>query len=81
MKKIVLAIAVLVVGLAAGAQIKKPVSWAFSSKKIADKTYEVHMTAVISGNYHMYAQKNSGDVVPVTFSFWYQNTRKYRKQK
>jgi hypothetical protein len=69
MKKIVVAIAVLVVGLAASAQIKKPVSWTFSSKKIADKTYELHMTAVISGNYHMYAQKNSGDVVPVTFSF------------
>jgi Disulphide bond corrector protein DsbC len=69
MKKIVLAIAVLAAGFAATAQIKKPVSWTFSSKKIADKTYEVHMTAVISGNYHMYAQKNSGDVVPVSFSF------------
>jgi Disulphide bond corrector protein DsbC len=69
MKKIVLAITVLMFGLAATAQMKKPVSWTFSSKKIGDKTYELHMTAVISGNYHMYAQKNSGDVVPVSFSF------------
>jgi hypothetical protein len=69
MKKIVLAAAVLLMGFAAGAQLKKPVSWLFSSKKIGDKTYEVRMTATISGNYHMYAQKNSGDVVPITFSF------------
>jgi hypothetical protein len=69
MKKIILAIAILISGLSVTAQLKKPVSWTFTAKKIADKTYEVHMTANISGNYHMYAQKNSGDVVPVTFSF------------
>jgi hypothetical protein len=69
MKKIVLAAAILITGITANAQVKKAVNWTFSSKKIADKTYEVHMTATISGNYHMYAQKNSGDVVPVTFTF------------
>jgi Disulphide bond corrector protein DsbC len=69
MKKIIVAAVMAITGMTAAAQMKKPVSWTFSSKKIADKTYEVHMTATISGNYHMYAQKNSGDVVPITFTF------------
>ena len=38
------------------AQSNKQVKWAFTSRKIADKTYEVHMTATINGNFHMYAQ-------------------------
>jgi len=69
MKKIATALAILITGMAASAQMKQPVSWEFSAKKIADKTYEVHMTATISGKYHMYAQKNTGDVVPVSFAF------------
>ena len=28
----------------------------YSQRKIADKTYEVHLTATINGNWHMYAQ-------------------------
>lgn len=48
----------------------KQVTWKYSSKKIADKTYELQMTATISGNYHLYATK-AGIEGPVatTFSF------------
>ena len=48
----------------------KQVTWKYSSKKIADKTYELQITATISGNYHLYATK-AGIEGPVatTFSF------------
>lgn len=69
MKKIATALVLAIMGLTASAQMKQAVTWTFSAKKIADKTYEVHMTATISGKYHMYAQKNPDDVVPVSFTF------------
>lgn len=52
------------------AQSSKMVRWDYTVKKIADKTYEVHMTANINGNFHLYAQKVGVDgPVPTTFSF------------
>lgn len=59
MKKFLLFGLVCMIGAAAMAQSSKAVKWSFTSKKIADKTYEVHLTANISGDYHMYAQ-NAG---------------------
>ena len=56
MKKIPLLVVGLIATMSLMAQSNKQVKWAFSSKKIADKTYEVHMTATINGDYHMYAQ-------------------------
>ena len=52
------------------AQSAKQVQWSFAAQKIADKTYEVHMTATINGNYHLYAQ-NAGveGPLPTTFTF------------
>jgi thiol:disulfide interchange protein DsbD len=52
------------------AQSSKEVSWTYTAKKIADKTYEVHMTAAIGGNYHLYAQNAGGEgPIPTTFTF------------
>jgi len=52
------------------AQSSKEVSWATSAKKINDKTYEVHMTATIGGDYHMYSQHPGGDgPIPTSFKF------------
>ena len=51
------------------AQSNKQVNWTFSSKKIADKTYEVKMIANIKGDYHMYAQNAGEGPVPTSFSF------------
>lgn len=49
---------------------EKPVSWTFSAKKIADKTYEVHLTANITGDWHLYSQNVGVDgPVPTTFTF------------
>lgn len=52
------------------AQSSKEVSWNYTTKKISDKTYEIHMTATIGGNYHMYAQDAGGEgPIPTSFSF------------
>jgi hypothetical protein len=70
MKKILLFGLAVISGVLAMAQSSKQVNWTYSSKKIADKTYEIHMTAVIGGNYHMYAQDAGGDgPIPTTFTF------------
>jgi len=48
----------------------KQVDWSFSSKKIADKTYEVKLTAIIKGNFHLYAQQLGVEgSVPTSFVF------------
>jgi thiol:disulfide interchange protein DsbD len=48
----------------------KQVKWSFTSKKIADKKYEISMTATINGDFHMYAI-NAGveGPVPTTITF------------
>jgi len=53
----------------AHAQIENPVRWAFSAKKIADKTFEIHLTAAIDGNWHIYAQDAGEGPEPTSFSF------------
>ncbi len=52
------------------AQSSTQVKWTWSAKKIGDKTYEVHMTAAIGGDYHLYAQDAGGDgPIPTVFTF------------
>jgi hypothetical protein len=52
------------------AQSSKQVQWAYSAKKIAEKTYEVHMMATINGDYHLYSQDAGGEgPVATSFSF------------
>jgi thiol:disulfide interchange protein DsbD len=70
MKKITLFVAAVITGTLAMAQSSKQVTWTFSTKKVADKTYEIHMSATIGGDYHMYAQNAGVDgPIPTTFSF------------
>lgn len=48
----------------------KQVSWTYTSKKLADKIYELQITATINGNYHLYATKAGIEgPVPTTFTF------------
>ena len=54
---------------AAIAQIENPVKWTYTSKKIADKTYELHMTATLDGKWHIYAQNAGEGPEPTVFSF------------
>lgn len=70
MRKLYLLGSLLLAGVAVSAQSNKAVHWTFTAKKIADKTFEVHMTATIDGNYHLYAQNAGVDgPIPTSFKF------------
>jgi Disulphide bond corrector protein DsbC len=53
------------------AQNINPIQWSYTSKKIADKTYEVQLTATIQNTWHLYAQKQPANAIaePVQISF------------
>jgi thiol:disulfide interchange protein DsbD len=52
------------------AQSSKQVQWAYSAKKVADKTYEIHMTATVGNGFHLYAQNAGVDgPQPTHFEF------------
>jgi hypothetical protein len=40
-----------------------PVQWVYTAKKIADKTYEVHLTANIQRSWHLYSQMQPADAI------------------
>ena len=70
MKKYLLSLPVLFLSVFAIGQSSKQVQWNYTAKKIADKTYEVHLAATINGDYHLYAQDAGGtDLVPTSFTF------------
>ena len=47
---------------------QSPVSWNFSSKKVSDKTFEVHFTASIQSGWHLYSQDQPDDAVAIPTS-------------
>lgn len=70
MKHIFTVLSVLLITAVASAQSSKQVTWNYSARKIADKTYEVHLTAKINGDWHIYAQNVGVDgPLPTSFSF------------
>lgn len=70
MNKITLLLLAVLSGSMAMAQSSKQVTWTTSAKKLTDKMYEVHMTATIGGNYHIYSQHPGGDgPIPTSFKF------------
>jgi Disulphide bond corrector protein DsbC len=70
MKKIFLLSTILFAGRILLAQSSKEVSWSYNAKKIGEKTYEIHMTASINGDYHLYAQDAGGEgPIPTAFTF------------
>lgn len=70
MKKLLFTLLLIAGSVAAVvAQSNTAVNWKFSAKKIADKTYEVHMTATVNGNWHIYAQDAGDGPSPTVFAF------------
>lgn len=68
-RMLTLVIAVFVTTLAFS-QVKNPVKWSFSSKKIDATTYEVSMTATIERGWHIYSQTTpDGGPVPTSLEF------------
>ena len=55
-------------GAAATAQLN-PVNWSFSSKKIADKTYDVHLTATMAAGWLLYSQVQPEDAIAMPTGF------------
>lgn len=71
MKKIILSVLVSCLAIAAFAQSGTKVKWEFTSKKIADKKYEIRMVATIQPGWHLYSQNQSADAIalPTTVKF------------
>lgn len=68
MKQLLLLASVFLAATGLKAQ-QNPVSWTFSAKKIADKQYEVHMTATIQKGWHLYSQTQPEDAVAMPTGF------------
>ena len=67
MKAVILSV-FLFMTMAVSAQ--NPVTWTFSSKKLADNTYEIKMTATMDKGWHLYSQVQPDDAIagPTTFT-------------
>lgn len=63
MKKLVFSGFAVLLSLFSFAQLQSPVSWAFSAKKLADKTYEIHLTASMQSGWHLYSQVQPEDAI------------------
>lgn len=69
MKKLFLSVVLLAVAATMQAQIKNPVKWTFTSKKINEKVYELHIKAAIDPGWHIYTVDHNADIgVPTTVS-------------
>lgn len=69
LKRLGFSMLLLVFANIANAQINNPVSWTYKAKKVAEKTFELHMTANIDGNWHLYAQDAGDGPEPTAFAF------------
>jgi hypothetical protein len=68
-KLTLLLVLIFAIQFSSNAQIENPVSWNFSAVKKGPKQYEVHMTATVSGNWHIYSQKPGEGPEPTQFVF------------
>lgn len=60
----------MAVGITGICVAQDPVSWSFSSKKIGDKMYEVHLTATVAQPWHTYSQSSpEGGPLPTKVTF------------
>ena len=69
MKKIVFASIFMFIVNIGFAQVENPVNWTFSATKISAKQYELHMSAAVEGNWHIYAQDAGEGPEPTSFTF------------
>ena len=70
MKRILSTTVALFLTVAVFAQLN-PVSWSFTSKKISDKVYEIHLVAKMQSGWHLYSQNQPKDAInlPTKVSF------------
>ncbi|HJS56377.1 MAG TPA: protein-disulfide reductase DsbD domain-containing protein [Chitinophagaceae bacterium] len=48
---------------------QNPVTWTFTSKKLATNTYEIHMTATIEKGWHLFSQTQPEDAIAIPTTF------------
>ena len=65
MKKIIFGLFLIAIATSAGAQVLSPIQWTFTSKKIADKVYELRLTANIQNSWHLYSQTQPADAINI----------------
>jgi len=56
MKKLLVAFLLIIVTGHVFSQVKSPVKWSFTSKKIDQTTYEVSLSATVEAGWHIYSQ-------------------------
>lgn len=55
---------------AGAAKADHPVQWSFSTEKLSDDEYALHITAAVEEEWHLYSQDNDGSgPIPTTFEF------------
>ncbi len=56
--------------LVMGVSAQNPVTWTFTSKKLTNGNYEIHMTATMEKGWHLYSQTQPEDAIamPTTFT-------------
>ena len=73
MKKILLSLAIATGFISvAFSQIENPVTWSYNAKKVADKVYDLQITATLSPGWHLYSQ-NAGEALSDPTSFVFAN--------
>lgn len=71
MKKIItLSLLIFFANILSAQIVKSPVDWTITTKKLADKTYEVRVSANIQKGWHIYSQ-TTPDGGPIATSFSY----------
>ena len=69
MKKAIFLSALIFSVVFLSAQSISPISWKFSSKKVADGVYELQMVADIQTGWHLYSQSQPKDAIAIPTSF------------
>ena len=71
MKKLISFVFICFIALTVNAQLSvglNPVSWSFSVKKTAEKTYEVRIKADMESGWHLFSQKQPDDAIAIPTS-------------
>jgi hypothetical protein len=71
MKKTIFLISITLFAISLKAQ--NPVTWTFSSKKLGDKKFEIHLTATIQPGWHLFSQKQPDDAIAIPTGFTINN--------
>jgi Disulphide bond corrector protein DsbC len=69
MKKMIFMTVIALLSVSAVFAQGKKVTWTFKAKKIADKTYELHLTATVPAGYHLYSQFTGEGPIATNFTF------------